>query len=385
MFPFAKGSPVYPYTMRIPKGTATGGRLTADLLRELTEEKFIETRVPSSLNFAETEIWGWCWWMDTPDPLEICDWLIFGMRQWRKRPPAGLVKAIHEKRVEEAKRNGERLGKDGREALREEIERQITISTPPSIEEDAVALDLATGTVFLLNARESVRKAHIARLRSILQPVYGEMIEFVPWNLEALLAMTRPNANLPAEVDVEFMGWLAEKAIEERWLTAKMGDDEVVIGLSLDDTVRMDHSTGGDMSVKGDGAVRDMIVGMMEDEEESRRVTRLRIFVQDKDGSDLRLLLDGDGGIRKCVLMEGSRYRKSVENLEAAAFERCESWKRAALIVRALIQAFDHGPLQEWMDNAPQRMLWPGSSTGEFEWSDCDPKPSADDEQGKPF
>ncbi len=375
MFPFSNSSPVYPYTMRIPKKAATGVVLTLEKLRELAEERFLVGRVPESLTFTDASIWGWCWWMDTPEPLDLGRWIVFGIRQWKKRPPASLISAMLDEKVAAAKADGIRTTKEWRTKAREEIERVVTSRTMPAVEEDPIAIDTQTGTIYLFSLSKSVRDSHLAKLRRILDPVYGNQIEFVPWSLFWLFNETRPSANLPEEYHYEFMEWVAKKAMNERFLTATLDNGDVMrLGLALDDSVRLEHSTGGDMAVTGEGAVLDSL-GDLYEEEPTKRVSRLRLFITDKDGSDLRVLIDSSGGIRKCSVLEGGRYSKRVSNLDAACFERCEAYDRAALIIRVLMQAFDHGPLQEMLDTAPQRMLWPGAASGQFVWTNTDPNP----------
>jgi len=374
MFPFSASAAVFPYSI-----TAGNGKLPAlelARLHDLTADRFLSSRVPESLDSSSAQEWGWCWWLDSGNPVSINRWVLFGIRQWTKKPPANLQRAMLEERVKEAKEDGTRVNKDWKQAQAEDIERLLTIKTPPNIEETPVVLDTVNGTLWLYEARTKTREAILGRLRRILEPVYGKALQFTPWNLHWHLRRTRPDAVLPVEIDKRWISWVAGLASTEKWMVAHDDDGtDKAWGLVLDDKLRLDRADG-ELSVSGDGNVADTVRDMLSpDNDNDGDISRLKIWVANKQGSAFRLLLDSQGNILRCSFTEITKFRATVENLDEATLDRCEWFAAAADLVRLLIQAFDNGPLEEWMDCAPQRQLWPGVPPGGIEWLDADPWP----------
>src|SRR4051812_21854815 len=95
-FPFGATTPVYVYNLVVPKDAvvfdvtlARFHQALKETVRwyeenELENGQLHKSRVPPSMHFREKELWGWAF-PDDENPTSVGRWLVWCIRQWRKR------------------------------------------------------------------------------------------------------------------------------------------------------------------------------------------------------------------------------------------------------------------------------------------------------------
>ncbi len=381
MFPFGKSSPLFVYDIQRASGAL--GPFEATRLRDLVHERFASARVPPTLDSSEEYTWAWAWF-DDKSPVTVGPWVAWLVRAWVKKPPKSLLEALLDQAIDRKRIDDPafKITSEWREEQRDELAKTLRIRQPPKIEETPVAFDIVNGRVLLFTSNKRTRDAMLARLAHMLEPMLGDGIVFVPWNLTEYLTASRPAAVLPQEIGEKFASWLSTQALHYRGLDASLYETTEPTHVDLELDASMCAATAdGDITVKGERAVQ-AVASDVEDPEQDFRTSKVTVYLRHKGGRDYGLTVDTDGYLQGCRLAGAEAYAAKEDNLEVAVFDRCADYLKAATLLRLLYGAFDFGPLTGWMEAQPQRQLFPGSPTGYFVWTEGSKK--EDEEEAKP-
>lgn len=390
-FPFSTSSPLFVYKYSIEGGKKPQPANLARL-RDLMHSQTTTTKLPESLAMSESHVWRWAW-LDAENPVSAGGWIAFLCRTWVKKVPGSTVAALCE--VREAawceEHSAAKIPKNARAEIKEDVVRDLTIKMPPAISDAAIAIDTLNHHLLLFASGAATRQAIVSRLQRTLEPMLGKGLHFMEWTLDHYLSRSRPGAALPAEIDHKWLGWLAQHGHRQEWLEvpSRHKSEPIVFRVTLEDKLRL-MSDGGEISVRGDDAV-DVAMRRVE-EENHTRVAVLKLRIKVKGARSYVVVIDHQGRLMRVELVSGETYRAKSDNLESATLDRCDDYLQASKLVRLLMQAFDYGPMQDWIDEAPQTMLWPGGATAAAFWhsSDAivdedDAPPGTDSQQGLNF
>lgn len=376
-FPFARSFPVFVYDVLSPANAPPDGSFNIARFRDLAHGRLLETMVPPTLDSSEEYSWGWAW-PDNLNPTSVGRWISWTLRAYVKRPPRKLVEAMVEARVQEklATSPGFKVDKEWRQLERDDVEQILRIKMPPNIEEDQIVYDTAGHRLILFTRSERNRSAITERLRRLLEPMLGEGLQFLPWDLERYLTSdvdgTRAQAVLPQEYDVRFLSWLATQALHRRWVEIAIADrgEPLIMQVTLDGNLKV-MLADGEMSVSGDRAA-ESIAGDVESPDTDVRASRAKFFLRVRGGRSYTVTVNARGELVGAVLNGCAPMSRKESNLEQATLDRADDALTAAGLLRMLYAAFDYGPLSEWMEALPQQQMFAGAATGRVIWHDED-------------
>ena len=343
---------------------------------DFADGQLFKSRVPPDLRTTAEEVWGWSW-PDDENPTSAGRWLVWCMRQWTKKIPGRLRKALIEDRCQKYvdSLGLSRCPRDQKAAITEATELELRASMPPEVADAPIVLDVTNHRLLIIGQSEAFQHIMLTRATALLRRVYGATkVEFVPWTLEEYFKGSRPKEVLPGEIGERWLTWLADRAVAGEWATYETGPVPRYLRLSLDDKARIVHGDGT-VSADGSEACAHLLGWAKGDEGGELQVSRLSLRVERKDTFGLELALDPDGNILGCSLVGAPKYSAVEDHRMTASFDRAEAFMEVAELVRLLMYAFDSGPLQQLIDGSPQLQMWRDERAPVVTWSTEEPLP----------
>lgn len=368
-FPRSERLPVRVYDIITPGGDRRG-RFDLARLRDLLFDRLLPTRVPPSLDSREAIQWGW-YWPDGRNPISSNEWLMWGVRVWRKRPPGSLVRAMTAEKVRELKDANEQVPPARVKEIKAAIREDLTGRQPPAIEEGQILIDTVGYRVFLFASSETVCDEILDRMRRTIQAQVHPEANFRQWTLRNYLASTRPGIVVPSDAHQRFIQWLTAQAASGQWCVATEDAEKphTSFRVSLDDELRLVDVHGGKVSVSGDQTtaetVERMATTLLGEGEEPAKIVTLSVHLETAAGRSMEVKLDPDGVMLACRVETAAEVEADEDELEADVLLRASDFDLAAKLVRLLWVAYDVGP---FLESDPQLKLFPGEPTGDAQW-----------------
>lgn len=380
-------------------------RIDFDLLRDVIEDQRLHRSVPedwSSLDDSESaeEVVGTCYPDDADNLLVVHRYYAWGLRRWERSVPASTVRAAVAQRrkdlLADADAKGVEIDKgDLSDALKEykrTITRQLLARAVPRVSEDVIVWDDEHQRLFVFSASGPVRDRLRLHAEDVLAHANsGERVPLVRWTVDGALKRQRPTAVPPANLEHRFAAWLIWHAHRgPRTLAIPVDGQTRYVHVEIDGRLIVNDGDGK-RRYEGDDVVErhlnhaispldkpaalyplhsvDLTIGVPETKDDP--VVRWHVRVR------------SDGSLGK-VTLEDSTDRDPSGDYDARALVRADAFASAHDTWCLLLQAFDHGPLTQLLEEEPQRGLWPLSTGVSGTWVHMDDLPDgepADDPQ----
>jgi len=326
---------------------------------------------------------GW-YFLDEKAPLVLDGrYIVLGRRSHTVRAPALLVRRlVHERCVtwledynSRKPHPGDRLDTtpaDERTMIQEKVTAELRVHALPSVVETPMVIDTHQSRIYFFDSASPARRkdAMDALATHLCEEFRYTGVSFHEVPLEAWILATRPGAVLPAKIGAKFLRWLAQHALRGGWCVFNRRGSEVALQLTLDRHVTLTVD-GGLMHVDGPEAVKLVIEDLFDPDTDSPSSSIVNaIFTLGEAGRDdasWSVKLTRDGTISRCIV-NAPREPGDNDRLPEKTLHRLRDFLDASDNVTALWNAFNSGPVQEWIGGEPQKQLFPGQTEAPPTW-----------------
>jgi len=361
MFPWTKQEAVTVYDITVEGGEPLRrSAFTIEALRDALSHRMLLEKVPESLKEDVKDRWGWAW-PDDSGPVSADRWLMWLVRHWKKAPPPTLIAELAKKEAAEWCKNNklDKCPSVVRNEIKERVREKITRSTPPSIVESPILLDVLTGRLVLFSASESVVESQRGSVMAILKAMTLQPIVLTKWTFTNYLDRARPGAVFPALMPQRFMAWLVKQALRSQWLQVTPPGSTAMISfqLELGDYIETSRSSSGNGKhrVEGHNAVKEYAQEL--DEDTDVYITRVGFRLNHgKYGYLIRTNLSGE--MIKCKIEGAGDWSQSNDDIDGAVLDMADHFMQAWDLMRHLWTAFDNTEVVDLMRELPQKSLW---------------------------